>query len=239
MKIKVEKMANEIKAAVDTNGPSYILEYPYEVFEMLVNEGADKRMASAILCVLSSGILVDMKDRHDATILTETIQKECGFNTEMAGFLAELFSSVYSLEHESEWKAKEFKGVTEFFENEFSFKWEGYAVWHYSTGGVECLYTADITLIPADEEVIRKEISGLTDRNPFVTRDAICTYYIQKLCRKLDRDFDYYCTCDSYYQPVAEDFFADDCVSTWCSDNGMKMIDCVGDGYDNGFDPYF
>ena len=67
--------------------------------------------------------------------------------------------------------------------------------------------------------------------------DAIQKIYVKSLKGYLDREFEEYCTCDDYYQPVVEDFELDYHLKDWCKKNGFKIISCEGDGDDSGFEP--
>lgn len=49
-----------------------------------------------------------------------------------------------------------------------------------------------------------------------MTKEAIHQYYENNLREYLDAEFEEYCTCDDYYQPVAEDFEITSYVSDWC-----------------------
>jgi hypothetical protein len=60
-----------------------------------------------------------------------------------------------------------------------------------------------------------------------------------KLGKYLDGEFEEYCTCDDYYQPVVEDFEIDYYVKEWCKKNGFIVVSCEGDGYDDGYEPSF
>ena len=53
----------------------------------------------------------------------------------------------------------------------------------------------------------------------------------------MDYEFEDYCTCDDYYQPVAEDFELEAYLKDWCDDNGFKIVSCEGDGGDGGYEP--
>ena len=72
-----------------------------------------------------------------------------------------------------------------------------------------------------------------------MTRGEIHEYFRKKLCDYLDGEFDDFCTCDDYYQPVVEDFEAETCVEDWCLDNGFELISCRGKGHDTGYEPYY
>lgn len=41
---------------------------------------------------------------------------------------------------------------------------------------------------------------------------------------------------DKTYDEVMK-FMGADAVKTWCKENGFEFIECVGDGYDDGYEP--
>ena len=65
--------------------------------------------------------------------------------------------------------------------------------------------------------------------------------FFKRLERYLDSDFEDYCTCDDYYQPVVEDYGCNlkSNLEHWCSKNGFEFISCDGDGYDEGYQPKY
>ena len=85
--------------------------------------------------------------------------------------------------------------------------------------------------------VINEELSKALKENPFMKAEAIRKIYIKNLKVYLDSEFEEYCTCDDYYQPVVEDFELEYRINDWCRKNGFKIISCEGDGDDSGFEP--
>ena len=57
----------------------------------------------------------------------------------------------------------------------------------------------------------------------------------------LDHEFDYYCKCEDYYQPVVEDFGSnlDYDLLKWCKENEFEYVSFEGDGGDDGYEPKF
>ena len=95
----------------------------------------------------------------------------------------------------------------------------------------------ETVLKPTANLVINEELSKALKKNPFMKADAIRKIYVKSLKGYLDREFEEYCTCDDYYQPVVEDFELDYHLKDWCKKNGFKIISCEGDGDDSGFEP--
>lgn len=168
-----------------------------------------------------------------------SIRKDCSLNKAMSDRLAEIFTSLYSSEHETEWKSKDREGLAQFLSEKFTCTWEGSAVWKAGNGGVNCHYEAEIVLAPTDQVMENKGLRQMLKKNPFTTKDTISRYFTKNICKYLDSEFEEDCTCDDYYQPVVEDFEAEYCVREWCGKNGFDFISCKGDGYDDGFEPDF
>ena len=53
----------------------------------------------------------------------------------------------------------------------------------------------------------------------------------------MDSEFEEYCTCDDYYEPVVEDFELTYDVEHWCKENGFEVVSCEGDGSNGGYEP--
>ena len=233
-----ESVAGKLKELVDSNGPRYLAEEPYEVYKELVNSGAaDKKTAGAVMFLLTTGIMDELDTGLDAVSLSKKIQKECCFNKRMADILADIVLILYSNENEEDWKDKDMAGLEKFRKEELAVKWEGFATWKVSGGGVDCFFNADIVLKPTAKLVITEELSKALKKNPYMKAEAIGKIYEKKLVAFLDREFEEYCTCDDYYQPVVEDFELDYYLKDWCKKNGFKIISCDGEGDDSGFEP--
>ncbi len=74
-------------------------------------------------------------------------------------------------------------------------------------------------------------------KNPFISSDEIYKLFDEKLGDYLNREFENYCACDDYYQPVLEDFALEHNVKDWCKKNGFELVSYEGDGRDGGYDP--
>ena len=128
-------------------------------------------------------------------------------------------------------------GLEQFRIEKLAVEWEGFATWKVSGGGVDCFYNAGIVLKPTKKLVINDELSKELKKNSFMKSDAIRKIYVKNLKAFLDHEFEEYCTCDDYYQPVVEDFELESYVNDWCKNNGFKIISCEGEGDDSGFEP--
>ena len=233
-----ESVAGKLKELIDNNGPKFLSADLYEVYKELVNSGAaDNKTAGAVMFLLTTDILDTMDSGQDAMALSKMIQKECCFNKRMSDILADIALLLHSSENETEWKNKDLAGLEKFRKEKLSIEWDGFATWQVSGGGVDCFYNAVIVLKPTAKLVINEEFSKALKKNPFMKADAIRRIYVKGLKGYLDREFEEYCTCDDYYQPVVEDFELDYYLKEWCKKNGFKVISCEGDGDDSGFKP--
>ena len=236
----IESIAEGLKGIIDKNGPSYLEDEPYKVYRELLNSGAaDRKTAAAIIHVLVSGIMESIDSSFDAEEISGTIRRECSLNKRMADRLALILTSLYSGAHKKEWIRKDREGLREFLKEEFVFTWKGFAVWDAGNGTVDCHYEAEIILAPTEEIPKDKELAKWLEKNPFMTKTAIHDLFAKRLKEYLDYEFEDYCTCDDYYQPVVEDFGSnmEYDLPKWCNENGFELVSLEGDGDDNGYEP--
>ena len=237
---QTEIMVTLLKKLIDKNGPDYLSDKPYDAYKELNRYmGVDSTIAAAILCFLVSGLIGDAEKGCEPEEMTKVIQKKCCFNKKISDQLSNIFCELYSEGNRKEWKVKDSKGLTEFLAQEHTFRWEGCSVWDAGNGTVDCYYDADIVLKPTKESGETDGLKSMLKKNPFVTVEAIYKYYDKELCRHLDYEFEEYCTCDDYYQPVVEDFELEYDVTAWAKKNGFNVISCNGNGRDGGYEPKF
>lgn len=127
---------------------------------------------------------------------------------------------------------KEKEGLTQFLNEDFLYDWKGFAVWDAGNGTVDCHYEARIIVKPTKAVSEDKELARLLTKNPFTTKEKIRDLFARRLQDYLDHEFDYYCTCEDYNQPVVEDF-EDNLeydVKQWSEKNGFEFVSCDGDG---------
>ena len=72
-----------------------------------------------------------------------------------------------------------------------------------------------------------------------MTKESIREFYEKKLKEYLDSEFEEYCTCDDYYEPVVEDYHLTYDVEHWCKEHGFEVVSCEGEGRDGGYEPKF
>ena len=235
----IEKIVDKLKELIDENGPKYLSDGPYETFTELTGSGAsDRKTASAILCFLANGLLDGVGSGSDFAELSRQIQQECGLNKRMADRITMIFTQLYSQDNEEAWKNRDLQGLEDFRKEEFICSWEGYAYWDAGSGGVNCHYEAEIVMMPTEHIVIDRSLAQKLEKNPFMTKESVGDHYRKQLKKHLDSEFEYYCTCEEYYQPCVEDFMVDrDAVRTWCKENGFELVTCEGEGYDGGYEP--
>lgn len=236
--MKTEQTITKLKEIVDRKSLNYLTVAPYKVYEELIeSDTADRKTAGAILCFLVSGMLDRAGEDYSFEKFSKEIQKTCCFNKRMADVLTTIFISLCSMQNREKWKKMNLQGMKRFREEKFSFKWKGFSVWHYSTGSVSCHYETDIMLIPTETIVVDSELAEFLRRNPFMTKEEISSHYSEVVVEYLNREFEEYCTCDDYYQPVVEDFPVDSHLEMWCKENGFELVGCSGVGYDDGYEP--
>lgn len=230
---------DKLKDLIDENGPNYLSDDPYGVFTELTESGAcDRKTASAILCLLANGLSDAIGSDSDFMEVSGKIQKECSFNKRMADRVTVIFIQLYSRDNEEEWEKRDLGGLKSFKEEEFICSWEGTAYWDAGSGGVDCHYKAEIVLMPTEHIEIDRTLARALKQNPFMTKESVGDHYRKQLRKYLDCEFEYYCTCEEYYQPCVEDFMDDrDPVGTWCKENGFEPVACEGEGYDDGYEP--
>ena len=234
----MDKIIETLKSLIDKNGPSYLTDSPYETYEHLIQaKAADRKTAGIILHVLTSDAKID--NQQDEATLSKEIQQTCCLNKKASDQAACIFSSLYCQENEEEWKQKDKRGLSEFLAEELAMQWDGEAFWRANGGHVDCRFDADIVVKTLPEFKLDEPLRLELEKNPFLSKDEIQQYYVDALCEYLDREFEEYCTCDDYYQPVVEDFEVEYYAKEWCKKNGFELVACDGDGDDGGFEPDF
>ena len=236
----VETVISSLKGMIDRNGPHHLTNEPYQVYEELKESGiTDGKTAGAILLFLVNGMMDELDRDIDFDSLCKEIQKECCFNKKMAEKLTSIFLSLYSIANKEEWKNRELEGLSQFLKNDFTCIWNGFSVWQTEGGSVDCHYEAEMILRPIDPDCIGEKLSDLLNKNPFMTREAITDFYENDIRNWLDEEFERYCSCEDYYQPVVEDFEFDYYLAEWCRKNGFEIVSYEGDGHDDGYEPSF
>jgi hypothetical protein len=231
-------IAAKLKEMINREGTDYLSDKPYHVYRELIDSGvADMKTDAAILYFLVNNMLSKVNCNGDSADLSKVIQKECSLNKKMADRLTAIFLSLYTSDNEKEWKNKDMEGLAQFLKEDLTCSWEGHAVWQVDGGSVTCYYNADLVLSPTESASEDDKLVHMLKKNPFTTKDVINDFFKKKIFKFLDDEFEEYCNCDDYYQPVAEDFEIDDRVNEWCKKNGFEVISCEGDGCDSGYEP--
>ena len=238
----IEDIVKALKEIIDRNGPDYPADEPFQVYTELIGSGnADRKTAAALLHLLAGGLLETADPGCDADVLSGLIRREYSLNKKMADRLAIVLSTLYSHDNKREWRSKKREGLTQFLKEEFSYDWKGFAVWDAGNGTVDCHYEASIILKPTKAISEDKELVKLLKKNPFTTKETIHDLFAGRLQDYLDHEFDYYCKCEDYYQPVIEDFGSnlEYDLPKWCEENGFEYVSFEGDGGDDGYEPKF
>lgn len=236
----MKNTVKKLKELINKNGPDYLTSEPYLTYKELVgSDSTDEITAGAIMLALVRGIDRGITSHNSLEALSKQIRKECCFNKTMADRLSEIFLALYSKNNEDEWKARELEGWMQFVKMNCCFDWNGFAVWKAGSVSVDCHFEAVITLKPAETMKADEKLASAIRDNPFITKGAIAEFYTKKISEYLDYEFEEYCTCDDYFQPVVEDFDIGDRVKYWCKENGFELVSCEGNGYDDGYESSF
>lgn len=236
----MKRMIEKLKELIDKNGYDYLTDKPSIVYKELEEAAPDEIItAGAILMLLVCGVWDEVKCIGDKEELSGKLQKKCGFNKKMSDKLTDVIQTLYSEDNKAEWKNKRDEGLVQFLKNNHTFKWEGFSVWEEGNGSVDCFYNAEIELHPTKMVNQNKDLQKLLKKNPFMTKESIYKFYEKKLIEYLDSEFEEYCTCDDYYEPVVEDYDLTYDVEQWCKENGFEVISCEGEGSDGGYEPQF
>lgn len=227
----VSLIVNELKTLIDREGLDYLNDYPDKACASLLNSDcADKFTALVLLSSFRMDIPAFMEKSHSDKEILEHIKSMDFYSENVCALLTKIYSSLFSDENRSFWKKNEFAGVKAFLKSDFDISWNGSSVWSCNQGDVGCDYNAQITLRPEDEACIYKSLDKELRCNPFLSEDCISEIFYSSLTDYLNRKFDYYCTADDYYPPVAEDFEVDSYVEEWGKKNGFKVIKVDGSG---------
>ncbi len=236
----VERTIEKLKELIDKNGYDYLTDKPLAVYKELEEAAPDEIItAGAILMLLVCGVWDEAKLIEDREELSGKIQTKCSFNKKMSDKLTDVIQTLYSEDNKAEWNEKREEGLGQFLKSNHTFKWEGFSVWEVGNGTVNCFYNAEIELHPTKKAGQNKNLQKLLKKNPFMTKESIREFYENKLKEYLDSEFEEYCTCDDYYEPVVEDFELTYDVEHWCKENGFEVVSCEGEGRDGGYEPKF
>lgn len=234
-------VVDELKELIDLNGTGYLKREPYSVYKKLIDsKNIDKKVAGAILLVIADNDYMDNDYKDDIDVVSVIFQDKYCFNKRMSYILAGIFSNLYTDKNEDKWKKMINCGWKQFKKSEFAMHWDGVATWVTSGGGccMNCYYEADLILKPTKDIKLNEDLMKALEINPFLSIEEITEYYKRIIEKQFDDEFDYYCTCDKYYQPCVEDFSIEDYLGYWLLEAGFEIICCEGSGYDGGYEAY-
>ena len=121
--------------------------------------------------------------------------------------------------------------------DQWSYNWNGNAIWDYGTVAMDCHYQAKMTFGKGDSVVRGPEVQKLEMEKPGFTEEDVIIVLQDSLRDMLDQEFDDYCNEDDYYQPVVEDFEAEDYAREWAEERSIELSSFEGKGFDGGFEP--
>lgn len=238
MKNNKEEVVNFLKELIYKNGEDYLSREPYEVYKKLVESKVVEKVVAASFTHLL--LCVNIKDliNNEKEDISKIIQKECFFNKKISNYLIDIILSLYSKDNKNELKNNELVGFKSFLSEDFIYEWHGFQVWEGDGGTVDCTFDATIILKPTEKIMDNKEFSSLLNKNNFLTKKMIHDYFVKKIKKYLDDDFEEYCSYDDYYTPGAEDFGGnlESDLKSWCKENGFEYISSEGEGEEGDFE---
>ena len=229
----MKKEISVLKELIEMNGPDYLSEEPYEVYQNLLEEKADPVLSGMILYTLVSGI-AEKAESVNRDELSSLIQKKCFLKKKQTDQMADLYSSLFSEENLRQWKAKEGYGLKEFREQPWNFQWDCEKEWHQGDGYVECTCAVTAEFQVEDASVLKERFHKDLQENSFLTAEEIGDHLKTDLSEMLDDDVDEFVNADDYYEPWMEDYDCEVILSVFAEKYGLKLIDysCDGDTSD-------
>ena len=89
-----------LKYLIDVNGPNFLRDHPYEVYQKLLGTPTtDAKTSRAILCALVSNIDKIALQERDYLTLSSIIQNDCDLKKKTSDKLAQIFLELYSDEN--------------------------------------------------------------------------------------------------------------------------------------------
>ena len=93
-----------LKYLIDVNGPNFLRDHPYEVYQKLLGTPTtDDKTSRAILFALVSNIDKIALQERDYLTLSSIIQNDCDLKKKTSDKLAQIFLELYSDENIKEW----------------------------------------------------------------------------------------------------------------------------------------
>ena len=233
-------LADYLKKTVEQNGNDYIGDNAFEIYEHLLERKSVSQLSARMMLL---ALLSDVHQKSLELVTTDAISQHieecCCLNRDMADFLASIFAEVYSEANQEKWRKKAGTGLKKFCRKEWLFAWKGESEWRAGGGSVDCFCNAKATVKVVNPQQVADDLKAMLTKNPLLSEKDIFEIYLGELCDLLDSDFDEYCTCDKYYEPVVEDYSGnyEYVVKEFCQKHGMELIEfeCNGDSTD--FEP--
>lgn len=201
-----EKVISVFRSLIKNEGYNYIYEHPFDVYKVLIDDkDIDDDIASIMLYVLVSKA---GKNKKNANTIKTDIDKKLFLQEEMKAIVFNIIFSLFNKESIAELKAGEYKGVDEFCAGQWEISMEGSSTWCGNHHSVYKGYWFKWKLIikVKDRTKVEQKFEKELKKNPFLDANAILATYEKEMDDHFADDFDDYCTCDEYYEPVVEDF---------------------------------
>lgn len=227
----MEKIAEKLREIITREGQDYLEDYPWDVYKELKEDKLGKKeILAVVLMTLVIGIPSVARKIQDPKKLCAQIQKKTGLGKPMADQLSEMYCQLFSAENEEAWADKNEAGLRAFLEKEWEFEWKGYQNWEYGGGYLPCRYEAKMVLQVTEDGIKDDVFYAMIRKNPYMTEDQIAEYFQAELQKKLNDEFEEYVTGDDYYEPVVEDFEAEEYTDDWAKEHGFELLSFEGDG---------
>ncbi|MCD8241374.1 MAG: hypothetical protein LUD73_02960 [Lachnospiraceae bacterium] len=229
-----------LKKIIDRKGISCLTTEAYTIYRELLNsDAADERLSRLILLTLLAGTA--QKATLGVEKLSDYIQTECCLKKSTSDDLALLYTSLFCAKNQKEWADKQDSGLKDFYNQKWQFDLDAYSEWHSSGVYVEARFHTTTKLTVSDRSLVKKEMKKQLEKNPFTTSEVIFRHFKEILQATLDKDFEYYATCEEYYPPVAEDYVInyEDLLKNFCKQYGFSILSCECDGETSDYIPEF
>ncbi len=236
--LEKEKIVNYLKDLILNKGLNYLSDNSTEVFNKVETES---NLKSALFVCLFNGVCKKaLEENITSKDLSSYIESNCMLNKEASSYFADIFIEVFSKENRKEYDSKKEMGFNEFCNKKHNMTWDGFARWNNDGIYVDCSFKATFGFMVVDKEKVRKENKKELKENPYLSSKYFYDKYKGELDIELDNDFEYYCTCDDYYPPVAEDYI-DNCQSLlekYFDKHGFELLSFDGDGETSDYERY-
>ncbi len=233
--LELKKISKYLKETILKNGFSYLSDNAFEVYKDF--KGNNTINVAVLSCLLNGVNELLLKENIGYDGLVAYIKDVCLLNEETSSCMALLFLDVFSKEQQAEYKDKKESGLKEFCDKKHKITWNGFTRWGDGSVYVNCEFKANFSFIVSDRKKVKKNNSDLIKKNPYLSANFFYTKYKEDIIKRIDEDFEYYCTCDDYYPPACEDYGynLESLLESYFKEHGFKMLTFDGEGETSDF----